>query len=187
MLCLPEHSTAKKAEHLPGCCPVYIAQPAGPGAAVTVRSLLAAARSRIRTRRLVPCLTRRPHQQRPCRFPAQPATFHSPCLCGCRDNQHCMRGRRRMSLPRRIVPAASLPAASVPPCPDGPCHSPFPAGPRAAFWQMTAAGPLLGGRRQQAPQTKKAARGGRIKTKNPSRATQRGVLEQSLAAAYFPT
>ena len=56
--------------------------------AVKIRSPSAAARSRIRTRRHAPFLARRPHQQRPCRFPAQPATFHSPCLCGCRDNQH---------------------------------------------------------------------------------------------------
>ena len=47
-----------------------------------------------------------------CRFPAQPATVHSPCLCGCRDNQHtaahCPRcqpaGSNRAALSRRTVP-----------------------------------------------------------------------------------
>ena len=47
-----------------------------------------------------------------CRIPAQPATVHSPCLCGCRDNQHtaahCPRcqpaGSNRAALSRRTVP-----------------------------------------------------------------------------------
>ena len=92
-----------------------------------------------------------------CRFPAQPATVHSPCLCGCRDNQHtashCPRCQPVGSSRAPLSPCRAgiaLPA-------DAPAQAPCPE----------QAG-------QQAPQTKKAARGGRINKEPLARNAARG-------------
>ena len=106
-------------------------------------------------------------------LPAQPATFHSPCHCGCptisiacvADAACRYRGALSPLPARRQQPCRPVPTDRAIP-PSLPDRDSLPADDQRR--------PSARSRRQQAPQAKKAARGGRINKEPLARNAARG-------------